>query len=97
MLGGRAEVSCAGAALRVRGAWSREPPGGTQRPGWCRHRGAACDAREMARERGCGTWAGASGRNGPTPSNLLNTPLRGRRTLGHCAPVPSPSIITDAL
>ena len=61
MLGGRAEVSCAGAALRVRGAWSREPPGGTQRPAWCRHRGAACDAREMARERGCGTWARGPG------------------------------------
>ena len=61
MLGGRAEVSCAGAALRVSGAWSREPAGGTQRPAWCRHTGAACDAREMARERGCGAWARGPG------------------------------------
>ena len=99
MLGGRAEVSCAGAALRVSGAVSREPPGGTQRPAWCRHTGAACDAREMARERGCGAWdrgpgpLAEMGRRRVTSEHFIT----GQRTLGHCAPVPSPSVIIEAL
>ena len=99
MLGGRAEVSCAGAALRVSGAVSREPAGGTQRPAWCRHTGAACDAREMARERGCGAWdrgpgpLAEMGRRRVTSEHFIT----GQRTLGHCAPVPSPSVIIEAL